>query len=224
MTPNGVPKKGWAVNVYVNRATGIVEAINELPPGGTTETVQIDLMAVKGKYKPVVGRPLAQSKILHVFDVKTSARIRRTPDFVQLVEAISDVTGKSQVHLPQVRERWSFATNSWQQNKRVLRVAKLARFVAGLAVVTSIAEAQGADARVDICVQKAIQYRQAVLQGGDMASVDSAKLSLYFELRQLMSSFAVSPIDDGLYSLGLTKWLLSDDAAIFDYDPEYDAP
>jgi hypothetical protein len=117
---NGTPRQGWVADVFVDNGTGVVLSIGELPPGGVAGTTQIDLMAVKGTYRPVAHRPLDPKKVLHVFDIKTSARIS-ADDIGPFVDRIYALTGKDKLYLPQVQERYSIPKEGWFTNKSVLR-------------------------------------------------------------------------------------------------------
>ena len=114
---------------------------------------------------------------------------------------------------------------TWDTNKRVLRFAKIAKFVAAFAVVTSLADLHGAESKADECIAKAVYYREVVLAGANDSIVWPAKLELHDALKSLMGSFSQNPIDQLPANLGLFWWLINDDeAAIFDRDPEYDSP
>lgn len=218
--PGGTPRRGWVANVFVDNNTGVVVSIGSTPPGGVTGTTQIDLIHTKGSYRPVVNRPLNQGKLLYVFDIKTSARISAA-DLEPFVDRIHAITGKDTLYLPQVKERWSVPKAGWFSNTAAQRFRRLAKWTAALGVVSSFAAIQGSEAKADECVQAAVAYR-AALKSGTMTDIDAARLTFFFSMKEFLSLYSVSPIQDGLNNLALMRWLLTEEAAMFDEDPEYD--
>ncbi len=219
---NGTPRQGWVADVFVDNGTGVVLSIGELPPGGVARTTQIDLMSVKGTYRPVVNRPLDPKKVLQVFDIKTSARIS-ADDIGPFVDRIYALTGKDKLYLPQVQERYSIPKEGWFSNKSVVRFKKLAKWCAALGVVASLAVLPESEAKADECVKYAIEYRSA-LKGGSFADINVAQIQFFLKMQEFMSLYSQSPIQDGINNIALTKWLLTEDAKVFDEDPEYDSP
>ena len=219
---NGTPRRGWVADVFVDNGTGVVLSIGELPPGGVAGTTQIDLMSVKGNYRPVVTRPLDPKQILHVFDIKTSARIS-AKNIGSFVDRIYALTGKNKLYLPQVQERYSIPKEGWFPNKSVVRFKKLAKWCAALGVVASLAVLPESEAKADECIKYAIDYREA-LKSGNFADINVAQIAFYLRMQQYMAMYSQSPIQDGMHSIALANWLLTEDAKVFDEDPEYDTP
>jgi hypothetical protein len=214
----------FLVNVFLDTETGDVLSIGQAPPGGTTGTTQIDLIAVKGKYRPKFGEPLDRSKLLHVFDIKTSARLS-IRDLKPFMQRVYDLTGHHELHMPQVRERWSFKHNTWTPNTRASRYAVLGKLFGAFTVVSSLAELGDVNAKADVCIANIVHYRTMMLALQPTSVTDPAKKDVYDSLRDFMQSFSQGPIFDFPVNATLYKWLLEDpEASIFDYDSEYDDP
>lgn len=78
------------------------------------------------------------------------------------------------------------------------------------------------EAKADECVKYAIEYRSA-LKNGSFADINVAQMQFFLKMHEFMSLYSQSPIQDGINNIALTKWLLTEDAKVFDEDPEYDS-
>jgi hypothetical protein len=74
------------------------------------------------------------------------------------------------------------------------------------------------------CDQKQPTKTREEPEIGNSTDIDVAQIQFFLKMQEFMSLYSQSPLQDGINNLALTNWLLTDDAKIFDEDPEYDTP
>jgi hypothetical protein len=101
------------VNVTVDNATNEIKAIGtNLPPAQIAGTTQVDLLHVHTSYQPNIGDVLDKSKIVDLYDIKTSLTGAIDADQLRRLKAVA---GKDIVV---VKSAWRWTTlKGWTKNK-----------------------------------------------------------------------------------------------------------
>jgi hypothetical protein len=113
-------KKGWLMNVYVEKGTRKILSIGSYPPGVPPQNLtEVDALALKANYRPTVGDVITSSEI-EVYDVKNGIRGRLSPT---QYDALKAVAGKGPVRV--VRPKWVYKNGAFAVASQHARIFKL---------------------------------------------------------------------------------------------------
>jgi hypothetical protein len=145
----------WLTNVYVayndhpSEPFRKILSIGQGPPGGSTGTVQIDVLRLKQGYSPQVGDILDPNQLDDLYEIKTSAGGKVDPGQKQRLKTVRG--GKIQISMSQ--RRWTF-TLGWHKNPRVSKIVKMLGLVGLATSAYAIINADDYDDEIDEIIAK----------------------------------------------------------------------
>jgi hypothetical protein len=120
----------WVADIYVNAQTRQIVSIGQVPPGGVTGTIQVDLVHMKaGQARFAVGETWDHNRVGDLVEIKTSIQGRIINN--QLLKLKDLMTDGEVVVTKGTERRWT-ASQGWHDNvkfEKYLRVLALLGFI-----------------------------------------------------------------------------------------------
>ena len=221
MTDRYIGQRGRLTDLWLD-AEGKVIAYNRgynWVPGSRVGTTQIDLLLVRGGYKPVVGKLLDRSRLIAPVDFKSSNRVKWGKLNAGLAERVLQHTGLP-LWAPVCEHRYNFTRGAMEAGKNMSRATKLLKGVnralplAMLLSLPSVADA------MDKAVADAQTFLLEYERGIDGQS--GSQLTMALSVREVLSLTSLSPLQEiGNYYATIALSVL-DAGPLFEHDPEYD--
>lgn len=215
-------KRGKLPDVWLDadgKVLGFDNGYNWRPPGSITGTTQIDLLIVKGGYKPTVGRVIDRTKVISAVDFKSCGRTNWTRINDGIALRIKTHTGLD-LWAPVSEYRYNFTSQATEAGKNIRRTTKLLK---GVNIALPLATLMALP-HISEAMDNAVDATQAFVdaQHGSGGDEFQSQLEMALSIREILSLLSLSPIQEyGNYYASLSLAVL-DVAQLFEHDPEYD--